>query len=149
MEVILQEDVRRLGNLGEQVRVKPGYARNYLLPKGIAVRATPENIEAFEARRAELEKKAAEVRQAAEKRGEAIAAVGTVTLKRKATEEGKLFGAIAASDVADAITEGGAEVERKEVTFPDGVVRETGEFQVEVHLHSDVIQTLTLVVEGE
>lgn len=149
MEVILQEDVRRLGNLGEQVRVKPGYARNYLLPKGIAVRATKANIEAFEARRAELEKKAAEVRQAAEKRAAGIAATGTITLKRKATEEGKLFGAIAASDVADSITEKGAEVERKEVTFPDGVIREIGEFQVEVHLHSDIVQAMTLVVEGE
>ncbi|MFO8156473.1 MAG: 50S ribosomal protein L9 [Pseudomonadota bacterium] len=149
MEVILQENVRSLGNLGEQVRVKPGYARNYLLPKGIAVRATPENIEAFEARRAELEKKAAEVREAAEKRAAAIAGVGAVTLKRKATEEGKLFGAIAASDVAEALNEGGAEVERKEITFPDGVVREVGEFPVEVYLHTEISQPVTLVVEAE
>jgi large subunit ribosomal protein L9 len=149
MEVILLDNVRNLGTLGDQVKVKPGYGRNYLVPQGKAVRATPDNIKAFEERRAELERQAAEARQAAQGRADTIANVGTITLRRKSADEGKLFGSIAATDVAEALSEAGASVERKEVVFPEGAIRQTGEYQVEIHLHFDVVQPVTLVVEAE
>lgn len=149
MEVILLEKVRNLGNLGDKVAVKPGYGRNYLIPTGRAVMATPENVKEFEARRAELEKKAAEARAEAEARAAKLAELGSVTLKANAGEEGKLFGSIGPADIADAITAAGIEVEKREVLMPEGPIRATGEYELELQLHSDVFQTVTVVVEAE
>ncbi|HET8710957.1 MAG TPA: 50S ribosomal protein L9, partial [Spongiibacteraceae bacterium] len=145
MQVILLEKVGRLGNLGDQVNVKPGYGRNYLLPLGKAVAATKENIAEFETRRAALEAAAAERRGTAEARAAKLAEL-VVTIAANAGDEGKLFGSIGTRDIADAITAAGVAVEKSEVRLPNGVIRETGEFQVDVQLHSDVMQAIILRV---
>ncbi len=149
MEVILLERVANLGKLGDKVRVRPGYGRNYLVPQGKAVPATEENLKAFEARRAELEKAAAEALAAAQARAEKIAAIGVLTLRRKAGDEGKLFGSVTNIDIAEALAEGGAEVERREISMPEGPIRAIGEYKVTILLHTDVNQPLTVVVEAE
>ncbi|HHJ14451.1 MAG TPA: 50S ribosomal protein L9 [Gammaproteobacteria bacterium] len=148
MEVILLEKVENLGNLGDRVKVRPGYGRNYLIPSGKATPATEEHIKAFEARRAELEKAAAESLAAAEARREQLADM-TVTVTAKAGEEGKLFGSVGAIDIAEAITARGVPVERSEVRLPEGAFRSVGEFQVQLHLHSDVDTEISLVIEAE
>lgn len=148
MQVILLEKVGRLGNLGDQVNVKPGYGRNYLLPFGKAVAATKENIAEFEKRRAELEAAAAERRSVAEARATKLADL-VVTIAANAGDEGKLFGSIGTRDIADAINAAGVEVEKSEVRLPNGVIRETGEFQIDVQLHSDVTQAITLRIVAE
>ena len=148
MQVILLEKVGRLGNLGDQVNVKPGYGRNYLLPFGKAVAATKANIAEFEQRRAELEAAAVERRSSAEARAAKLAEL-VVTIAANAGDEGKLFGSIGTRDIADAITAAGVEVEKSEVRLPNGVIRETGEFSVDVQLHSDVMQAITLRVVAE
>jgi len=148
MQVILLEKVENLGNLGDKVNVKPGYGRNFLIPSGKATAATAENIEAFEARRAELEKNAAEARAEAETRKTALEAV-TLTLTAKAGEEGKLFGSIGPADIADAVTAAGVAIEKKEVRMPEGPIRMIGEFEVGFHLHTDVNTTLNVTVEAE
>lgn len=148
MEVILLEKVENLGNLGDRVNVKSGYGRNYLIPSGKATPATEEQIKAFEARRAELEKVAAEHLAAAEARREQLAGM-TVTIKAKAGEEGKLFGSVGTVDIAEAITAAGVEVERSEVRLPEGAFRQLGEYPVHLHLHSDVNTEITLIIEAE
>lgn len=148
MEVILLEKIENLGSLGDRVKVKPGYGRNYLLPQGKAAPATPENIAEFEARRAELEKVAAEALAVAQARRDQLADM-TLTIAAKAGEEGKLFGSIGTSDIADAINAAGVEVERHEVRLPSGAFRQTGEYDVDLHLHSDVNVTVKLVIEAE
>ena len=148
MEVILLEKIENLGTLGDRVKVKPGYGRNYLLPQGKAAPATPENIAEFEARRAELEKVAAETLAAAEARREQLTDM-SLTIAAKAGEEGKLVGSIGTSDIADAINAAGVEVERQEVRLPGGAFRQTGEYDVDLHLHSDVNVTVKLVIEAE
>ncbi|MFT3931925.1 MAG: 50S ribosomal protein L9 [Spongiibacteraceae bacterium] len=148
MQVILLEKVGRLGNLGDQVNVKPGYGRNFLIPFGKAVAATKANIAEFEQRRAELEAAAAERRGAAEARAAKLVEL-VVTIAANAGDEGKLFGSIGTRDIADAITAAGVAVEKSEVRLPNGVIRETGEFQVDVQLHSDVMQAVTLRVVAE
>lgn len=148
MQVILLEKVGRLGNLGDQVNVKPGYGRNFLIPFGKAVAATKDNIAEFEQRRAELEAAAGERRSAAEARAAQLAEK-VVTIAANAGDEGKLFGSIGTRDIADAITAAGVAVEKSEVRLPNGVIRETGEFQIDVQLHSDVTQTFTLRVVAE
>ena len=148
MEVILLEKIENLGSLGDRVKVKPGYGRNYLLPQGKAAPATPENIAEFEARRAELEQAAAESLAAAEARRDQLADM-TLTIAAKAGEEGKLFGSVGTSDIADAINAAGVEVERHEVRLPAVAFRQTGEYDVDLHLHSDVNVTLKLVIEAE
>ncbi len=148
MEVILLEKVENLGNLGDRVNVKPGYGRNYLIPSGKATPATEEQIKAFEERRAELEKAAAEALAAAEARREQLAGM-TVTIKAKAGEEGRLFGSVGTTDIAEAITAAGVPMERSEVRLPEGAFRQLGEFQVQIHLHSDVDAEITLVIEAE
>jgi len=149
MEVILLENVANLGNLGDKVNVRPGYGRNYLVPQKKAVPATKENIEVFEARRAELEKAAAEALAAAQARGEQIAALGQVTIKAQAGEEGKLFGSVAVADIADAVTAAGIELEKREVTLPEGPIRLTGEYEIELQLHAEVTQPIKVIVEAE
>ncbi|MBF0219773.1 MAG: 50S ribosomal protein L9 [Gammaproteobacteria bacterium] len=148
MNVILLEKVKSLGNLGQQIEVKSGYARNYLIPKGIATMATKANIELFEARRADLEKRAAEVLAAAQARAAELAAVGSVSVAMRASEEGKLFGSVTAHDVADMINAAGVVVERNEVHLP-GAVRQTGEYTFTVSLHGDVVEKMTLRVTAE
>jgi large subunit ribosomal protein L9 len=148
MEVILLEKIENLGVMGDRVSVKPGYGRNYLIPKGKAAPATAGNIAAFETRRAELEKSAAEELAAAEVRREQLAGM-TVTITARAGEEGKLFGSIGTSDIAHAISEAGVPVERHEVRLPEGALRQTGEHPVQLHLHADVNVTVTLLIEAE
>ena len=148
MQVILLEKVGRLGNLGDQVNVKPGYGRNFLIPFGKAVAATKDNVAQFEQRRAELEAAAAGRRASAEERAAKLAEL-VVTIAANAGDEGKLFGSIGTRDIADAITAAGVAVEKSEVRLPNGVIRETGEFQLDVQLHSDVTQAITLRVVAE
>jgi large subunit ribosomal protein L9 len=148
MEVILLEKVENLGNLGDRVNVKPGYGRNFLIPSGKATPATEEHIKAFEERRAELEKTAAEALAAAEARRDKLVGM-TITIAAKAGEEGKLFGSIGAIDIAEAIGAAGVEVERSEVRLPEGAFRNIGEYQVQLHLHSDVDSEITLIIEAE
>lgn len=145
MEVILLEKIANLGNLGDKVAVKAGYARNFLLPFGKATPATAENVAAFEARRAELEKLAAEKKAEADARAAQLAEL-TVTIAANAGEEGKLFGSIGTRDIADAVTAAGVAIEKSEVRLPDGALRTVGEFDVVVQLHTDVEATVKLVV---
>ena len=146
MQVILLDKIANLGNLGDQVAVKSGFARNFLFPKGKAVPATKANIETFEARRAELEAKIAEELTAAQARAEKLEALAEVTLVSKAGDEGKLFGSIGTRDIADAITAAGVEVAKSEVRLPEGALRNTGEFEISVQLHSEVFATVNLQV---
>lgn len=148
MEVILLEKIENLGALGDRVNVKPGYGRNYLIPKGKAAPATAENIAEFEARRAELEKQAGEALAAAEARREQLAD-RIFTIKAKAGEEGKLFGSIGTADIAHAIGEAGVEVERHEIRLPTGAYRQVGEYDVEIHLHTDINTVVKLLIEAE
>ncbi len=149
MEVILLDKIAKLGGLGDKVTVKSGYARNYLLPQGKAVFASKENIERFEARRAELEQKLAEQLSAAQARADKLAALKEVTIASKAGEEGKLFGSIGTRDIADAITEAGVEITKAEVRLPLGTIREVGEFDIVLHLHSDVDAEIKVIVIAE
>ena len=149
MEVILLDKIAKLGGLSDKVTVKSGYARNFLLPKGKAVFASKENVEHFEARRADLEKKLAEVLKAAEARAAKITELAEVTIASKAGDEGKLFGSIGTRDIADAITEAGVEVAKAEVRLPLGTIRETGEFDIAIHLHNDVDTSIKVVVIAE
>lgn len=148
MEVILLEKVENLGNLGDRVKVRAGYGRNFLIPGGKATPATEEHIKAFEARRAELEQAAAEQLAAAEARREKVEGM-SVTIKAKAGDEGKLFGSVGTVDIADAVTAAGVEIERHEVRLPQGPFRQIGEYQVAVHLHTDVNTEITVIVEAE
>jgi len=148
MEVILLDKVENLGNLGDKVSVRPGYARNYLIPSGKAKYATKENIAEFEARRAELEKAAAEALASAEARAAKLADL-EVTITAHAGNEGKLFGSVGTADIAEAITAAGVSVERQEVRLPEGAFRQIGEYTVSIHLHSDVNTEITLLVEAE
>ena len=148
MEVILLEKIDNLGGLGDKVRVRPGYARNYLLPQGKAKFATAENIAEFEARRAELERAAAEALAAAETRRESLDGM-VIEMKAKAGSEGKLFGSIGASDIADAVTARGVEVEKREVRLPEGPLRQVGEYAIELHLHAEVNAEIRVIVIGE
>ncbi|WP_181263000.1 50S ribosomal protein L9 [Pseudomonas aeruginosa] len=148
MEVILLEKVANLGNLGDKVNIKGGYARNFLLPQGKATVATAENVAAFEARRAELEKAAAEKKVAAEARAAQLSEL-VVTLGAHAGDEGKLFGSIGTRDIAEAVSAAGYPLEKAEVRLPNGALRNTGEFDVAVHLHTDVETTLKLIIVAE
>lgn len=148
MELILMEKVTNLGNLGDRVRVRPGYGRNYLLPQGKARPATPENIKYFEERRAELERQAQEARDAAASRLESLQAI-TLTVRAKTGEHGKLFGSVGPADIAEAAEAAGVELSRRELRMPDGPLRQTGEYQVAVQLHTDVEGTVHVVVAGE
>jgi large subunit ribosomal protein L9 len=149
VEVILLERVRNLGSLGQKVNVKSGYGRNYLIPTGKAVYATAVNITKFEARRAELEKVEAEHLKAAMDRKAAIEALGVVVIHSKAGDEGKLFGSIGTRDIAEAVTNAGAEVAKSEIDLPTGVLRMTGDYEITVELHSDVTAVVKLSVVSE
>jgi len=149
MEIILLEKTRNLGDLGEKVSVKSGYGRNYLIPNGKAVPATEINVKKFEERRAELEKQAAEVLSAAKSRLVKIEALDGVTITSKAGDEGKLFGSIGTRDIADAITAAGVEVQKSEVSLPLGAIRQAGDYDIDVQVHSDVKGTVTVSVVPE
>ena len=149
MQVILLEKIGRLGNIGDQVNVKAGYGRNFLIPQGKAVPATGDNLAAFEERRAELEKASADKLSAAKGRARAIEALDVLTVVANASDEGKLFGSIGTREIADTVTATGEEINKSEVLMPDGAIREVGEFDVTLQLHSDVSATIKLVVEAE
>lgn len=149
MEIILLEKIRNLGALGDKVNVKAGYGRNFLIPEGKAIYATAANIKKFEARRAELEKiEAGHLKEAIAKK-DAIEALGLVTINVKTGEEGKLFGSIGTRDIADAVTAAGVAVEKSEIDLPNGVLRNTGEYDIVVELHGDVKAILKLNVYSE
>ncbi len=148
MEVILLNKVENLGNLGDVVKVRPGYGRNYLIPSGKAVPATEENRKLFDERRAELEKAAAEALAAAEARREALSEL-VVTISHKAGEEGRLFGSVGTADIAAAVNEAGVQLEKQEVRLPGGPLRQTGEYEIELHLHPEVNVTIKVNVVAE
>lgn len=145
MEVILLEKMGRLGGLGDKVSVKPGYARNFLFPKRKAEFATAGNIAKFEARRAELEKAAAESLLAAQARADALKEL-TVSLACKASEEGRLYGSVGTKDLAEAITKAGVTVHKSEVRLPNGALRLLGDYEIAIHLHADVNATVKVTV---
>jgi len=143
VDVILLKKVGGLGELGDKVAVRPGYGRNYLIPQGLAVSATRENLEAFEARRADLERAEADALAAAVSRQQRLEDL-TVTIARKAGEEGRLFGSVGTADIAAAVTDAGVEVAKSEVRLPSGPLRAVGEYEVELHLHSDIDATVRI-----
>ncbi len=146
MQVILLDKIANLGSLGDQVNVKAGYARNFLIPQAKAVMATKANVEMFEARRAELEAKVAEHLVASQTRADAINALEAVVIASKAGDEGKLFGSIGTRDISDALTAAGVKVAKSEVRLPEGALRNTGEYEVSIQLHSDVFATAKISV---
>ena len=148
MEVILLDNIGKLGGLGDKATVKPGYGRNYLVPYGLAVPATKENVEAFEAQRAELEAQAAERKAEAQARAEQLNDI-ELSLVSKAGDEGKLFGSIGPRDLADAISSAGIEVAKSEVRMPQGPIRQTGEYDIDLHLHAEVDAVVRVVVVAE
>ena len=149
MQVILLDKIAHLGKVGDQVNVKSGFARNYLIPQGKAVMATKANIEHFEARRAELEEKAAQALAAAVDRAARLEALGSVTIASKAGDEGRLFGSIGTRDIADAITAKGVEVAKSEVRLPNGLIRTLGEHEVTFQFHGEVFSHLNVVIGAE
>jgi large subunit ribosomal protein L9 len=146
VEVILLGKIRNLGVLGEKVKVKPGYARNFLIPTGKAVYATKDNLAKVEQRRVELEKLAAEKLKEAVARQQRLAALPAVTLTAKAGEEGKLFGSIGTRDIADAITAAGEPVEKSEIRMSEGTLRMLGDYEIVVELESDITATIKLSI---
>lgn len=149
MNIILLDKIANLGGLGETVSVKAGYARNFLFPQGKAVPATKENVEKFEQRRAELESKLADVLAQAQSRADQIAALTDVTIASPAGDEGKLFGSIGTRDIADAVTSAGVEVAKSEVRMPNGTIREVGEYEVDLQLHTEVVVAVKVTVIRE
>ena len=148
MQIILMEKVANLGNLGDLVRVKDGYARNFLIPSGKARRATPAAMKEFEAKRAELEKAATEKLAAAQEFAARLKDV-TVTVARKAGVDGRLFGSVTHHDIADGLKALGFVVEKSDIRMPDGPLKTTGETALEVALHTDVVATITVAVVSE
>jgi large subunit ribosomal protein L9 len=147
MEVILLEKIDNLGGIGDKVKVKSGFGRNYLIPQGKATMATAQNIAKFEKIRAELEAKAATELAAAKARAAKIEGK-KLTISVLAGSEGRLFGSVGTLDIADAFAKLGVEVERSEVRLPDGPMRVVGEHQIEIHLHADVNVPVTVILEG-
>ena len=148
MEVILLEKIANLGNLGDKVTIKSGYGRNYLVPQGKAVAATAKKIAEFEARRAELEKAAAEKLSAAQKLGNELSKL-QITITHKAGDEGRLFGSVGTPNIAEAITAAGIDVEKQQIRLPHGAIRHIGDYPIDINLHSDVIVTLSIKIAPE
>lgn len=148
MEVILLEKVGKLGTIGDQVNVKSGFGRNYLIPQGKAVPATEANVADFEARRAELEAAADAKKAEAQARAAKLEEL-SVTIVANAGDEGKLFGSIGTRDIATAITEAGVEVAKSEVKLPEGALREVGEYEIDIQLHAEIIQSVKVSVIAE
>ena len=149
MEVILLDKIGRLGGLGDKVKVRNGYARNYLLPLKKAVLATKENLAKFEAERAQLEAKIAAELKAAQDRAEKLAAIGKFVITAQAGDEGKLFGSVGTRDIAEAAIEAGVDLHKSEVRLPDGVLRSVGDFDIELQLHPDVKTTVVVSIVPE
>ena len=147
MDVILLDKTPN-GNVGDKISVKAGFARNYLIPFGKAVMATPANLAAFEARRSELEKKAQDKLEAAQKRAEALAQAN-ITIKAMASDEGKLYGSVGTIEIVEALKEAGHEVEKREVVLPEGTIHEIGEFDVTLQLHADVSTAIHIEIAPE
>jgi len=147
MEIILLQKVDNVGGIGDLVRVKSGYARNYLIPQGKATLATAENKAKFELRRAELEAKAAEELAAAQARAKKLEGL-VLKIEMQAGAEGKLFGSVGTVDIAEEIGKRGVEVERSEIRLPDGPLRVVGDHQIELHLHADVNVEIKVVIEA-
>lgn len=145
MQVILLEKLAKLGQLGDVVKVKDGYGRNYLIPQKKAKRATPANMAEFEAKRAELEKAQAEVLAQAQARGEKINGI-TVQIAQKAGVDGRLFGSVTTGDISEALKSQGLEVAKSEVRLPDGPLKQVGDFPVNLSLHTDVTASITVSV---
>ena len=148
MELILLQKVANLGNIGDRVKVKSGYGRNFLLPKGKATLATPTNVARFEARRAELEKIASDELKRAQQRAEALKDF-KLRITAKAGTEGKLFGSVGTADIAEAATKAGHELARSELRLPEGPLRMVGEHSVHVHLHADVDLDLPITIASD
>jgi len=148
MDVILLQKVKNLGNLGDRVKVKPGYSRNFLIPYGKAVPATAANVADFDKRRAEFEARANETLAAAEARKARLEGA-SVTIKANASTEGKLYGSVGPRDIAEAFTAAGLPLEKSEVIMGEGPIRRVGESEVEVHLHADVHTTIKVVIVPE
>ena len=148
MQVILLERIQNLGELGDSVKVKPGYARNYLIPQGRAVIATSANVADFEAKRAELEQQETQSLAAVQARADALEGK-EITLARKTGEEGKLFGSVGPQDIADALTESGTPVSRNEVRLVNDSLRQVGDYDVGVHLYANVEASITVHVVSE
>ena len=149
MEVILLEKVGKLGDIGDVANVKAGYGRNYLIPQGKAVFATKENLAEFETRRADLEAAAATRMAEAQKRADKLAEIGSVTITAIAGDEGKLFGSVGTREIEEAINGAGGDITKSEINLPEGAIRSVGEFSVELSLHTDITQAVTIVVEAE
>ena len=147
MEIILLEKIDNVGAMGDRVKVKSGYARNYLIPQGKATVATPENVAKFEARRAELEKRAADELSVAQERAKVLEKL-TLRIEAQAGPEGRLFGSVGTSDIVDACAALGVEIERSEVRLAHGPLRTVGQHEVDFHLHTDVNVTLMLTIDG-
>jgi len=148
VKIILLEKIKKLGNLGEEVQVKSGYARNFLIPQKKAVFATAVNIARFEAKRAELESNAAQDLEEANTRAAALNEL-TIMMEANASEEGKLFGSLGVREIAAAITESGVPVENKEIMLPEGPIRMLGDYRIDIQLHSDVTATVNVHVQME
>jgi large subunit ribosomal protein L9 len=148
VNVILLERIVNLGGLGDEVVVKSGFARNFLIPKGKAVRASKDNRAVFEARRAELERVAQDRLGEAQGRGAKLQGL-SVTIAAKAGDEGKLYGSVGTHDIAEALVAQGAEIAKSEIRMPAGVIRVVGEYDIDVHLHTDVNVTVKVIVVPE
>jgi large subunit ribosomal protein L9 len=148
MQLILLQKVVNLGNLGDKVNVKPGYGRNFLVPQGKAVPATAANVAEFEAKRAEYEAKAKASLEGAEGRKARLEGA-SVTITANASTEGKLYGSVGPRDIAEALTKAGNAVEKSEVVMGEGPIRNTGEYDVVVHLHADIETTVKVIVVPE
>jgi len=148
MEVILLEKVANLGNLGDKVSIKAGYGRNYLVPTGKAVPATAKKIAEFEARRAELEKVAAEKLSAAQSHAEKLSKL-EIVITHKAGDEGRLFGSVGTHNIAEAINKAGGEIEKHQIRLPHGAIRQVGDYAIDISLHSDVTVTMSIKVAPE
>jgi large subunit ribosomal protein L9 len=148
MQVILMEKVANLGNLGDVVKVKDGYARNFLIPHGKAKRATQDNLKAFESRRAELEKAQNEQLAKAQERGAKLEGL-TIQITQKAGPDGRLFGSVTNYDIVENLNKQGLEVERAMIRMPQGPLKQVGEFPIQIALHTDVTVTIKVAVLGE
>ena len=148
MQVILLEKVGHLGNLGDVVKVRDGFARNYLIPQGKAKRATADNLKAFEARRAELEEAQAEALAKAQERAAKLEGL-MVQISQKAGVDGRLFGSVGNYDIVEALEKQGIEIERSQVRMPQGALKQVGDYPIQIVLHTDVVATITVSVLGE
>jgi large subunit ribosomal protein L9 len=149
MEVILLEKIGKLGDIGDKANVKAGFGRNFLIPHGKAVFATEKNIAEFELRRADLESQAAKKLAESKTRAEKIQEIGAVTIKAIAGDEGKLFGSVGARELEEAIAAAGGDVSKNEISLPEGALRHLGEFAIDIQLHSDITETIAVIIEAE